>query len=111
MAKIQFPIDDVCLSFVIHDVDADVPILFYIDGMDRIGEYFSNLTNRLYHSESGRSALVLRINGHPFLTWIPVGQCHFTRIELSRLHRRFGHPAAAKIAFFSHAPDLIKHQL
>lgn len=98
MAKLKFPVDDVWLEFSVHVVDADVPILICIDDMDQIGVYFNKLTNTPHHPASGRYAIVKRIQGHPFLCWNPVGQFHFTTSELQRLHRRFGHPAANKLA-------------
>lgn len=107
MANIQFPIDYVWRSLDIYVFDANVLILISIDDMGRIGVYFNNNTNRLYHPQSDRSAPVQRLKGHPFFNWIPVGQYKFKKIKPLRLHRCFGHHAAVKAQIFFHIPDLI----
>lgn len=115
MAKVQFPVEDIWISFDMQVVKADVPILICIDGLGHISVYFYNLTNQHYHLESCRSATLKRINGHPFFCWSPVNQSYFT--SLQRLHHWLGHPAAAKLAnllLFTelyHTPDSTRRAL
>lgn len=98
MTEMKFSIEYTWLCIDIHVVDADVPILICIEDMDRIGAYFSNLTNRLCRPESHHSVSIKRLNVHPFLYWGPVSHCNLSTVELQRLHCPFGHHAAAKLA-------------
>lgn len=97
VAKIIFPVDNLCLSFDAHIVESNVSMLLSIYDMDRLGIYLKNLENRLMHSVSQSSAKVIRLRGHPNVRWHPQVQCLFMHGELRRLHRRFGHPHAEKI--------------
>lgn len=104
-AIIQFPVGKVILSFTVHIVKADIPMLLCLQDMDNLGIHFNNLTNRVTHENSKQSTLVTRQNGHPFIEWNPLLQCFFTEQELRRLHRRFGHPSTDKLMNFLKRAD------
>lgn len=70
MAKLQFLIEDVWHSFKIQVVDVDVRIFTSVEGMDGIGVYLNRLSNKLYHTELGRSVPVQGLNG---ICLLPVG--------------------------------------
>lgn len=96
-ANISFPLGDLWLSFDVHIVTADVPILLGLPHMDELGIYFNNLTDEIVHTASGQSIKAIRKFGHAFIQWNPFLSCHFTKVELRRLHRRFGHPHVDKL--------------
>ena len=95
-----------------HIIDADTPFLLSLCDLDKLGYFFNNLSNQLT-SKSGQHIPVIRCFGHPFLVWqhsLAVHCCHLfinednshsesqlTTSELRRLHRRFGHPSAARL--------------
>ena len=80
-----------------HIVNADVPFLLCLDDMNHMGIILDNVDNKVIHKASGESMPIDIQNGHPFLLWNPFLHCFFTRAELQRLHRRFGHPHADKL--------------
>lgn len=98
MAIIEVPIERLWLSFDMHVVKADVPILVCIEDMDYMGVYLNRLEDKLVHPSSGTPAKIVRKNGHPFLVFSPSSSCFFTTVELKRLHRRFGNPSHDKLA-------------
>ena len=74
--------------------------------MDTLKVYYNNLTNTLVTPT--KSVPVVRRFGHPFLLWddslrtyltdsLNQNPCLLTTVELRRLHRRFGHPAADRL--------------
>lgn len=85
------------LTFDIHVVEADVPILLSLADMDRIRIHYNNLTHTLHHNPSGASISVSRQFGHPFIKWNNFTDSFFSESELRRLHKRFGHPTADKL--------------
>jgi hypothetical protein len=80
----------------------NTPFLMCLADMDKHGVYLNNISNVLVHNtKSGTSEFpVVRRWGHP---WLLIGQdsnqevaaYNLTETELTQLHRRFGHPAAA----------------
>ena len=94
------PIGDMFVSFDIHVVDADIPILFSLADLDKNQLFYDNTKDLLIHRPTGNFARVTRKFGHPLVTWNPFIKCMFTVQELSRLHRRFGHPQAMKLFNF-----------
>lgn len=96
-AIISFPFNNTTLSFTIHIIDGDIPLLLSLYDMDRLGLYYNNTSDQLIHSETGQSVRVDRCHGHAFLTWNPITECMFTYNDLKRLHRRFGHPTVEKL--------------
>jgi hypothetical protein len=80
-----------------HVVKADTPFLLCLQDMDAMGVYFNNVRNVIICA-NGRTQPVIRAFGHPFLIWGPTVANFLTEIELRQLHRRFGHPAANRLA-------------
>jgi hypothetical protein len=82
----------------------NTPFLMCLADMDKHGVYLNNISNVLVHNtKSGTSEFpVVRKGGHP---WLLIGQdsnqevaaYNLTETELTQLHRRFGHPAAARL--------------
>ena len=85
-----------------HIVEADVPFLLCLDDLDILNATYHNLRDVVVtpHSE----APLQRQFGHPFILWgknlqqfisssLTSDSCFLTATELSRLHRRFGHPS------------------
>ena len=74
--------------------------------MDALQAYYNNVENALV-TPSDIFPVVRRF-GHPFLLWdqhlhtfvtdsLDGNPCYLTEVELRRLHRRFGHPLAARL--------------
>lgn len=59
-ACINFPMGNMWLSFEIHIITADIPIILGIQDMDRLGLYFNNLSNNVIHPASGFSIPTVR---------------------------------------------------
>jgi hypothetical protein len=89
-----------------HIMHAKTLFLLSLADMDKLGVYFNNLTNSLVTST--RSVLVVRRFGHSFLLWdtslqsliiesFNCNPCFLTKVELQRLHRRFGHLSVGKL--------------
>ena len=100
--KVQSPVGEI----VFHVVRADTPFLMSLRDVDSLGCYYNNLTDKVVTPTS--TVPVARQFGHPFLLWgktlqqfvtasITSTTCYLTVIELSRLHRRFGHPSVGKL--------------
>ncbi|KAF1357346.1 hypothetical protein EJ07DRAFT_128601, partial [Lizonia empirigonia] len=76
----------------------NTPFLLCLADMDHHGIYLNNIDNVLVHE--GKEYPVIRKWGHP---WLLLGDSqetaayHLTEAELTQLHRRFGHPAAARL--------------
>lgn len=98
VARITMPFRSMLISFDIHVLEnTDVPILLSLHDMDKLGIYFNNLVNLLVQPSSQNSVPVQRRYGHPFYKWCNITSCMYTKNELNRLHRRFGHPSADKL--------------
>ncbi len=90
-------------SIIFHVVDADTPFLLSLTDMDHLGVYYDNVQDLLV-KHNARFPVSRRF-GHPFLLWGPFlsasatfsTECMLTEVELRRLHRRFGHPSAARL--------------
>ena len=84
-------------------LDAPTPFLLCLADMDRLKVYFNNTTDELVQGEI--RIPVLRKWGHPWfhLNKRELATVFLTETELRRLHRRFGHPAVARLA------KLLKH--
>ena len=70
-----------------------------IADMDRLDIYFDNTSNLIKQKNSGKTAIIVRKWGHP---WFHLSrpeeiQTYLTDVEIRRLHRRFGHPAANRL--------------
>jgi hypothetical protein len=89
-----------------HIVQADTPFLLCLADLDSLRCHFNNLTNKVVTPTTEIS--VIRQFGHPFVLWgkslqqfivasFAENPCYLTSAELSRLHRRFGHPSVEKL--------------
>lgn len=79
-AIVRFPIGKSILSFSVHIVDADIPILLSLKDMDKlVVVHFNNLHNRLEYPKSKQYTKVLRKNGHPFIVRNPLLQLFFPK--------------------------------
>ncbi len=89
-----------------HVVKADTPFLLSLADMDSLKVYYNNLKNVLVTPTS--TIPVIRQFGHPFVLWgknlrqfitssLSLNPCYLTTAELSRLHRRFGHPSIERL--------------
>lgn len=99
-AKIDFPVQNLWLSFHIHIVKADIPIILGIQDMDRLGIIIDNIDNKIAHNASGITTELIRYSGYAYITWDPHLQSPFTTSELHSLHRRLGHPSVDKLSNF-----------
>jgi len=97
VAECEIIVGELRLSFEIHVVDADVPLLFSLADMDKHKVFYNNLVDKLIHAPTGAFGRVRRKFGHPFLYWNPLYHCMYTEPELRRLHNRFGHPHTDKL--------------
>ena len=90
-----------------HIMLAKTPFLLSLADMDKLGVYFNNITNSLI-TQSGNSVPAVRRFGHSFLLWdtslqtyisesFNCNPCFLTKVELQRLHRRFGHPSVERL--------------
>lgn len=93
-----------------HVVDADCPFLLSLADMDRLGYYLNNVQNLMVGKTNHP---IIRLNGHAFMTWgnsLSVfcteafatdedtpPESQLTEVQLKQLHRRFGHPSAARL--------------
>src|SRR5436190_6747401 len=89
-----------------HIVKADTPFLLCLADMDALQIYYNNLTNTVVTPTS--TIPVVRQFGHPFILWgsslqqfvvssFSYNPCYLTTVELSRLHRCFGHPSVKQL--------------
>ena len=103
-------------SLTFHVVDAGTPFLLCLGDLDRKGYYFDNIKNRLVGKKIDgirQEVKIIRMFGHGWMVWKQaLSQCYtsayiedsntygcnMTDGELKRLHRRFGHPSAARLA-------------
>ena len=92
-----------------HVVENDIPFLLCLRDLDQFGAYYNNLTDLVVMTPTTTIPVTRRF-GHPFILWdwtlssfivesvTHTTECHLTSTELSRLHRRFGHPSSNKLA-------------
>ena len=97
IAVCKMPIGKMIIAIEVQIVDADIPILLSLADLDKHHLLFDNMENTLTHVPTGAFSKVRRIFGHPFVLWNPFTNCLFSKGELSRLHRRFGHPSTEKL--------------
>ena len=93
--RIQTTIGEV----VFHVMPATTPFLLSLRDMDRLDAKFDNLEN--FMAVNGIHVPVLRRYGHAFITIAELPRVgdmgFFTKSELRRLHRRFGHPSVERL--------------
>lgn len=93
-------------SIKFHVVQADTSFLLCLANLDRLNVYYNKVTNSLVMK--GHTISVIRRFGHPWLLWkssletyitelLDENPCLWTDTELRQLHRRFGHPSAARL--------------
>ena len=93
-------------SVKFHVVQADTLFLLCLADLDHLNVYYNNVTNSLVMKD--RTISVIRRFGHPWLLWkssldayitdsLDENPCLLTDTELRYLHRRFGHPSAARL--------------
>lgn len=97
MALISVKIGHIWLSFNVHFINADNPILIFIDDKDTLGIYLDNIDNTLARQTSTLNAAIVSTRGHSFITWNPHTSCFLTTTELQRLYRQFGHLSTEKL--------------
>jgi hypothetical protein len=89
-----------------HIVKADTPFILCLSDMDTLKVYYNNLKNEVV--TPSKTIPVIRQFGHPFILWgrslqqfitssLEQNPCYLTLAELSRLHRRFGHPSIERL--------------
>lgn len=86
-AKIQFPFRDRYLSFNMHIVLTQCPILLSHGDMNRLRVTYDNLEGVLKHPDSGVSVPVTVEEDSPYIRWDPVRDNPLAVTE-PRLHRR-----------------------
>lgn len=84
-----------------HIVETQTPFIFCLADMDRLSCYLDNTRNILdkQNENSKQEIPVLRKWGHLWF-FLPKNEnalLFLTEVELRRLHRRFGHPAAHRL--------------
>ncbi len=93
------PIDDRgnYLEYSTDVIDLDVPILFGLDMMKKVGWYVNEVTNEFCsHANPELKAPLVFKRVHLYLEWAQ-SVVLYTRVELGKLHRRFAHPSAEKL--------------
>jgi hypothetical protein len=89
-----------------HIVKADTPFLLCLADMNALQVYYNNVKNIMV-TPSTTIPVTLQF-GHPFVLWgrsfqqfitssLTQNPCYLTSAELSRLHRRFGHPSIERL--------------
>lgn len=106
VAPVTLPVGDITLTFNVHVVDADSPILLSINDEDAVGIYLNSVEDNLIHAESGLKARTTRVHGHPFNQWKPHITCMLAHAELRQLYCRYGHPSADKLIKISERTGL-----
>ncbi|CDF34787.1 unnamed protein product [Chondrus crispus] len=97
MIKVRMRIKRGCyLPFWVDVVDADVPLLFGLDLLDRHKLVADNTDNVLVSKIGGWQVPIVRAHGHMFVRW-DLHEVMYTRTELERLHLHFFHPSVQKL--------------
>lgn len=91
VGNISFPFGNLWMSFDLHVVDDNTPILHSVADMDRLDVYSQNLNILLIRHDYGYTAGIVRLDGRPYVRWNNDTVLHSTFSELRILHRRFGH--------------------
>lgn len=91
IAHIDFPRGNITLSSWDHVVGADVPLLLYLDNMDKMEFFYANHTDNLEHPASGQSEDIVDQFGYIFVICNAPMKRFFSEIELKQLSRPFGH--------------------
>ena len=81
-------------------IPANTPFLLCLRDMDKLGVKLDNLNNMLI--QGNNKIPIVRKWGHPWLMLDrdrekTIAWSHLTEMELRQLHRRFGHPSAARL--------------
>lgn len=69
MTRFDFSMGNLWMSFHIHIVTADVPIIFGIQDVAGLGLYFNSLTNKVIHPASGFSVPKTRLRVYAYTKW------------------------------------------
>lgn len=92
------------IDLAVDVVEADVPLLIGLDAMDSHLLQVLTISNELQHIPVSRHGAgwcmaVSRRGGHVWLDFEPLSDedVHYTKAELSKLHRHLYHPASAKM--------------
>ncbi len=84
------------LEYSTDVIDLDVPILFGLEMMKKVGWYVNEVTNEFCsHANPELKAPLVFKRGHLYLEWAQ-SVVLYTRVELGKLHRRFAHPTHSK---------------
>lgn len=85
------------MSFDLHGVNAETPILLLFDGIGRLVVHLQKLYDIVIHRDSSETADIGRFDRRLYLQWDTDITLQFTFSELRRLHCRFGHPHVDKL--------------
>jgi transposase InsO family protein len=97
---IRFPVGEHFFEFTARVVLTDAPLLLGLREMNKLGIDCLNTVGRLWHRSSGQMWPLVLDRGHLWYRWEPTEEILWTRRELTLLHKRFGHPAAQRLAAF-----------
>lgn len=75
VATVEFPVYNIVLKCSMHIINSDLPNLLSLADMGRLGVYYNNLENKLYHVPSGFTSKCLRQKDRPFLWWYFINDC------------------------------------
>lgn len=78
-------------------MDAAIPILLSLADMDRFMISYVNKKDILSKKPINSSVRIQRSYGHTIVIWDPFMQSLYTKSELKRLHRSFGHTHTNKL--------------
>lgn len=67
VSSLKIPIDQIVISFDVHVVDADIPILVSLADLDKNSLVYDNISGQLIHKPTGFTAQVVRKFGHPMI--------------------------------------------
>ena len=96
-ATIRFPIDDkTFFEYESEVVDVDIPVIFGLDSMKKHGWEGGEVRNVMQHVDSRKTIRLVHKLGHLWREW-NCSDILFTKVDLMKLHRRFGHPSSGKL--------------
>ena len=96
-AKVRMPLGVTSvLEFETDIVLQDVPLMFGLDQHRRHGCNSDENHNTFTHHPSNTTIPLKFKKGHLYVEW-PTAEVVFTRMELKKLHERFGHPTSMDI--------------
>ena len=96
----RFPIDNQgnYLKFETEVINSDTPILLGLDSIKQYGWYVNEVTNEsISHKDPTMKANLIFKLGHLYLEW-PPSVILFSRADLLKIHRRFAHSSAGRLA-------------